>query len=82
MFAWRRANVAELNRLAREQMAAEKRISGPELAAPGGATYAAGDRIVTLAPGPRGRSSPPSAAWSSCRPGTAHLLVRMDDGRE
>ncbi len=50
MFAWRRANVAELNRLARERMVAEGRVTGPELVAPGGARYAAGDRIVTLAP--------------------------------
>ncbi|MHB1712244.1 MAG: hypothetical protein ACYCV7_12705, partial [Acidimicrobiales bacterium] len=50
MLAWRRANVAELNRLARERIAAVGRLSGPELAAPGGATYAAGDRIITLAP--------------------------------
>ena len=50
MFAWRRANVAELNRLAREQMVADGRVGGPELVAPGGTRYAAGDRIVTLAP--------------------------------
>ena len=31
----------------------EGRLSGPELEAPGGTRYAAGDRIVTLAPGPR-----------------------------
>ena len=56
MFAWRRANVAELNRLGREIMAAEGRLSGPELLAPGGAAYAAGDRIVTLAPGADGKA--------------------------
>ena len=55
MFAWRRANVAELNRLARERMAAEGRLSGPELVAPGGASYAAGDRIITLAPAAGGQ---------------------------
>jgi len=55
MFAWRRANVAELNRLARERMAAEGRLTGPELVAPGGAHYAAGDRIVTLAPAAGGQ---------------------------
>ena len=36
MFAWRRANVAELNRLAREKMAAEGRLSGPSWRPPGG----------------------------------------------
>jgi hypothetical protein len=55
MFAWRRANVAELNRLARERMAAEGRLTGPELVAPGGVHYAAGDRIVTLAPAAGGQ---------------------------
>ena len=29
-------------------------LSGPELAAPGGRRYRAGDRVVTLAPGPKG----------------------------
>ena len=52
-YAWRRANVEELNRRARARMAAEGRLSGPELTAPGGRRYAAGDRIVTLAPGAR-----------------------------
>jgi hypothetical protein len=55
MFAWRRANVAELNRLARETMLAEGRLSGPEMVAPGGARYATGDRIVTLAPAAYGQ---------------------------
>ena len=51
MFAWRRANVAELNRLARERMVAERHeCTGPELVAPGGTHYAAGDRIIALAP--------------------------------
>jgi hypothetical protein len=58
MFAWRRANVAELNRLARERMVAEGRVTGPELVAPGGTHFAAGDRIVTLALWPMARSSP------------------------
>ncbi|MGH9003003.1 MAG: AAA family ATPase, partial [Acidimicrobiia bacterium] len=55
MYAWRRANVEELNHRARVRMAADGRLSGPELTAPGGRRYAAGDRIVTLAPGADGR---------------------------
>jgi len=55
MFAWRRVNVAELNRLGRAAWAEMANLSGPELIAPGGAAYAAGDRIVTLAPGARGQ---------------------------
>ena len=54
LYAWRRANVAELNRRARAWMEATGRLSGPELACPGGAAYRAGDRVVTLAPGPGG----------------------------
>ena len=53
MLAWRRSNVAELNRLGRERWAALGRLSGPELAVDG-RRYAAGDRIVTLAPGANG----------------------------
>ena len=63
MFAWRRANVAELNRLARERMAAEGRLAGPELVARGGARYAAGDRIVTLAPAASGTVVTSERAW-------------------
>ena len=34
LYAWRRANVAELNALARRWMADSGRLSGPELASP------------------------------------------------
>jgi conjugative relaxase-like TrwC/TraI family protein len=83
MFAWRRANVAELNRLAREKMAAEGRVSGPELAAPSGARYAAGDRIVTLAPGADGKVVTSERGMVFLVDQEAQRLVaRMDDGRE
>jgi conjugative relaxase-like TrwC/TraI family protein len=83
MFAWRRANVAELNRLARDQMAAEGRVSGPELAAPGGARYAAGDRIVTLAPGADGQVVTSERGMVFLvDPEAQRLVARMDDGRE
>ena len=55
LYAWRRANVAELNRRARALMEASGRLTGPELICPGGAAYRAGDRVVTLAPSPDGR---------------------------
>lgn len=55
MFAWRRANVAELNTLGRQHWGEMGRLSGEVLVAPGGAPYQAGDRIVTLAPGSDGR---------------------------
>jgi len=82
MFAWRRANVAELNRLARERMAAEGRLSGPELVAPGGASYAAGDRIVTLAPA-AGRQVVTSerGVVTAVDLEQVRIAVEMEDGR-
>ncbi|MBW3549018.1 MAG: AAA family ATPase, partial [Actinobacteria bacterium] len=53
MYAWRRANVAELNRRGRAAWQALGRLSGPELVV-GDAVYQAGDRIVALAPGAHG----------------------------
>jgi conjugative relaxase-like TrwC/TraI family protein len=50
LYAWRRANVAELNALARRWMADSGRLSGPELVTPDGANYRAGDQVVALAP--------------------------------
>ncbi|MDQ2827341.1 MAG: AAA family ATPase, partial [Actinomycetota bacterium] len=53
MYAWRRANVAELNRRGRTAWEAMGRLSGKELTV-GQVGYRAGDRIVTLAPGANG----------------------------
>jgi hypothetical protein len=52
LYAWRRANVAELNALARRWMADNGRLSGPELTLPDGASYRAGDQVLALAPIP------------------------------
>jgi conjugative relaxase-like TrwC/TraI family protein len=83
MFAWRRANVAELNRLAREKMAAEGRLGGPQIGARGGARYAAGDRIVTLAPGRDGKVVTSERGLVFLVDQEAERLVaKMDDGRE
>ncbi len=60
MYAWRRANVAELNQRGRAAWEVLGRLSGPELRV-GDAVYRAGDRIVALAPGRRARWSPQSA---------------------
>ena len=54
LYAWRRANVAELNTLARHWMADSGRLSGPELVLSDGASYRAGDRVVALVPGADG----------------------------
>jgi hypothetical protein len=54
LYAWRRANVAELNGLARNWMESSGRLYGPELVCPGGNTYRAGDQVVALTPGAGG----------------------------
>lgn len=52
MLAWRRTNVDTLNQLARDAAQSRGWLHGPEITAPGGRRYQAGDRIVTLAPFP------------------------------
>lgn len=50
LLAWRRADVADLNRLGRDSWARMGRLRGPDVAVTGGRRYAVGDRIVALAP--------------------------------
>jgi conjugative relaxase-like TrwC/TraI family protein len=50
LLAWRRADVAALNRAARADQIAHGQVTGPELNAPGGRCYAVGDKIVMLTP--------------------------------
>jgi len=79
LYAWRRGNVAELNRRARDWMETTGRLSGPEISCHGGAVYRAGDRIVALAP---------TASMVTSQAGTVDsvdhdarsLVVRTDDG--
>jgi hypothetical protein len=80
MYAWRRANVAELNHRGREVWRSMGRLSGEELVAPGGARYAVGDRVVTLAPGAGGKvvTSETGTVVAVHRLSTS-LDVRMDD---
>ncbi len=82
MYAWRRDNVAELNACGRDAWRSLGRLSGPELVAPGGTPYCAGDRIVTLAPGADGAvvTSEQGRVYA-VDPGRAELLAHMDDGR-
>ena len=54
MVAYHRDSVETLNRAARAVWGKLGRLSGPELEAPGGRRFRAGDRVVTLAPGPDG----------------------------
>ena len=83
MFAWRRANVAELNRLARERMVADGRVGGPELVAPGGTHFAVGDRIVTLAPLVHGQIvTSERGVVVAVGQDQEHLMVRLENGRQ
>ncbi|MDQ4089712.1 MAG: AAA family ATPase, partial [Actinomycetota bacterium] len=81
MYAWRRANVAELNQRGRVAWEGMGRLSGPELVV-GSTSYRAGDRIVTLAPGAGGE-----IVTSECGTVLAvdverrELAATMDDGR-
>ncbi len=82
LYAWRRANVAELNQRARAAWAADGHLSGPEVEAPGGRRYAAGDRIITLAPGANGRIvTSERGVVEHTDPAHGRLVVRIDDGR-
>jgi conjugative relaxase-like TrwC/TraI family protein len=81
MYAWRRANVAELNRRGRLAWEALGRLDGPELVV-GGGSYRAGDRIVTLAPGAGGQIvTSETGTVLAVDVGHGDLAVTMDDGR-
>jgi conjugative relaxase-like TrwC/TraI family protein len=82
MYAWRRANVEALNEAARVRWEAAGRLTGPELQAPGGGRYRAGDRIVTLAPGGDGQLvTSERGVVHAVDPVSGGMLARMDDGR-
>ncbi len=82
MFAWRRANVAELNRLARQRWDEEGHLSGPELAVAGGRRYAAGDRVITLAPSADGQLvTSEHGVVEAVHLAEDELVLRMDDHR-
>ena len=50
MLAWRRASVADLNRLARVRAEQLGWLTGPDLQTPDGRGFAVGDLVVTMAP--------------------------------
>ena len=83
LLAWRRDNVGDLNRLARQHWADTGHLTGPEVIAPGGRRYAAGDLIVTLAPGPDGQwVTSERATITHTDPATGTLLAVTADGRD
>ena len=82
MYAWRRTNVDELNRIARDRCALAGRLYGPDLEAAGGRHYSAGDLIVTLAPAAGGQVvTSARGVVESVDVRHRSLTVRMDDGR-
>lgn len=81
MMAWRRRDVAALNHRARQRLHAAGALRGPELEAPGGRRYAAGDRIVALAPSGDRRWVTSQRGNVTRVIGDEALAVTFDDGR-
>jgi hypothetical protein len=81
MYAWRKASVDRLNLLAREHWREAGRLSGPEIVA-GARRYAADDRVVTLAPGERGKLvTSERGVVLGADPDVGELVLRMEDER-
>lgn len=82
MLAYRRDNVEALNLTARRLWEMAGLLSGPELSAPGGRRYRAGDRIITLAPGPQGAWVTSQAAQvTAVDPQAQQLTAVTPDGQ-
>jgi conjugative relaxase-like TrwC/TraI family protein len=82
LLAYRRENVEALNRTARELWQRAGRLTGPELTAPGGRRYRAGDWVVTLAAGPDGAWVTSEAARvTAVDPAALTLAAITADGR-
>ena len=83
LLAYRRDNVETLNRAARNLWERSGRLTGPELVAPGGRTYRAGDRVIALAPGPQGAWVTSQAAQvTAVDPEAQTLTAITPDGRQ
>jgi hypothetical protein len=83
LLAYRRDNVEALNNVARDLWERSGRLTGPELTAPGGRTYRAGDHVITLAPGPNGAWVTSQAARVTAVDPEAQTLTAITlDGRQ
>jgi hypothetical protein len=83
LLAYRRDNVEALNCVARELWERSGRLTGPELTAPGGRAYRAGDQVITLAPGPKGLWVTSQAARVTAVDLEAQTLIAITpDGRQ
>jgi conjugative relaxase-like TrwC/TraI family protein len=81
MLAWKRASVDALNQLGRQAYAERGWLIGPEITAPGGKHYRAGDRIVTLAPLAGQVVTSETGVIEHVHPADGTLAIRTDDGR-
>jgi hypothetical protein len=81
LVAYHRDSVEALNQAARKAWDKLGELSGPELEAPGGRSYRAGDRVITLVPGPGGAwVTSQRAAVVSVEPGAKSLVARTPEG--
>ncbi len=81
MYAWRRDNVSELNRRAREVWREEGRLGIVDIEGGEGRLYAAGEPIVTLAPGADGRLvTSQRGQVVAVQRDYGYLIACMDDG--
>ncbi len=82
LLAYRRENVEALNAAAHHLFERAGLLTGPELTAPGGRTYRAGDRVITLAAGARGAwVSSEQAVVTAVDPELRSLTAVTPDGR-
>jgi conjugative relaxase-like TrwC/TraI family protein len=82
LLAWKRKDVADLNRLARHHWARTGRIAGPELELPDDRRYAAGDLVVTTAPNhDAGLVNSQRAVITAIDEPSRHVLLHTDDDR-
>jgi hypothetical protein len=80
LLAWRRQDVADLNRLARHRWDLLGNLTGSDIRMPGGRAYAAGDRVVALTPNPEaGTVTSEQLIVTAVAP--ARIAARTNDGR-
>jgi len=81
LVAYHRDSVEALNTRAREAWERVGGLSGPQLEAPGGRRYRAGDRVITLAPGSGGAwVTSQRAVVTSVDPGAQSLVALTPEG--
>jgi len=82
LLAWRRQDVADLNRLARARYDQLGQLQGDDLLAPGGRPYGVGDRVVALAPNhPAQLVTSQQLTVIAVDPDSQAVVVQTDDGR-